>query len=308
MVDILMAVYNGEKYLREQIDSIINQSYKSWRLFICDDCSGDSSFKIASEYAERYKGKIIALKNPAPTGSAQDNFMGMLKLAEADYIMFSDQDDVWLPDKIRLTLGKMKRLEKKGKNIPLLVHTELEPVNAELDTISESFTRFQGLDPSARSLNRLLAQNNVSGCTTMINRRLLEIVKNAKPSDMLMHDWWFALAAASFGKIGFVPEATIKYRNHGANQLGAVNNRNLKGIVRIVKERMKTKKRVSITYTQAERFYTEYKDILPAKAAAVLKIYTDIPNHCKAVRILKLLKYNFLKQNFITAAGQLIFC
>lgn len=303
-----MAVYNGEEFLAEQIESILAQSAGEWHLYICDDGSSDSSFRIASEYGEKYPDRITAMKNEKPTGSACANFMGMLKNSEADYVMFSDQDDFWHPHKIRLTLEKMKELEGKFPDSPLLVHTELEIADRALNVISPSFTRFQGLAPRCKSLNRLLCQNNITGCTLMMNRALVDIIKDAPPEKMLMHDWWAGLAAAAFGHIGFVDTPLIKYRQHGGNQLGAVNNRSIHGAVRIVKDRLRTKKRISVTYAQAESFYEYYKPLLNRECRNILETYIDIPNHSKPVRVAELVRYGFLKQNFMTAAGQLIFC
>ncbi|MGN1107333.1 MAG: glycosyltransferase family 2 protein, partial [Huintestinicola sp.] len=204
MTQILMAVYNGEKYLSCQIESILAQTDTDWHLYICDDCSSDSSFAIAESYARKFGDRITAVRNDAPTGSACANFMNMLRGCDAEYILFSDQDDQWLPDKIKLTREKMTAMEKKYGDIPLLVHGELEIADEALGQLSPSFTAFQGLDPKCRSLNRLLCQNNVTGCTMMINRRLKDIICMAEASDMLMHDWWAALCASAFGQIGFV--------------------------------------------------------------------------------------------------------
>lgn len=308
MIAILMAVYNGEKYLSEQIDSILAQSESDWQLFINDDCSSDGSYDIALKYAKEHPERIIVSRNGSPSGSACANFMGMLGRTDAEYAMFCDQDDIWLPNKIKLTLQKMKELEKSFGNTPLLVHTELSVTDSELSITAPSFTRFQGLKPRYNSLNRLLCQNNVTGCTVMMNRALIELVRNAPADKMLMHDWWIALAASAFGHIGFVDEPLIKYRQHGNNQLGAVNNRSLQGAIMIVKERLRTKKRVSVTYVQASQFYEYYKPLLNEKSRTVLEKYIDIPSHLKLGRAARLVRYGFLKQNFMTAVGQLIFC
>ena len=306
MIDILLALYNGEKFLSEQIDSILAQTFEDWRLIICDDGSKDNSYKIASEYAARFPEKIKVYKNDVPSGSAQANFMGMLKYAEADYIMFSDQDDVWLPEKVEKTFERMKSTEVNDK--PILVHSELLIADENMNIIHNSFTRYQGLNPEYKSLNRLMVQNNVTGCTVMINRKLLEIVRNVPAEKMLMHDWWFALAAAAFGKISFIEEPLIRYRQHGGNQLGAVNNRSIKGIFRIINERTKTQKRISITYTQAENFYEYYKATLSKQSLECIEKYLTIPSKNKLIRMYMLIKGGHLKQDLIPAVGQLIFC
>lgn len=308
MIDILMAVYNGEKYLSQQIDSILAQSSRDWHLYICDDGSADRSYDIVLDYARQYPERITVQKNETPSGSACANFMGMLKKSEAEYVMFSDQDDFWHPDKVRLTFEKMKQMERVYGDCPLLVHTEMEVVDSELKPISSSFTRFQGLNPKCNTLNRLLCQNNVTGCTVMINRNLADLVKDAPAGDMLMHDWWIALAAAAFGQIGFVEKPLNRYRQHGGNQLGAVNNGSLAGAARIVKERLHTKKRVSVTYRQAKLFDEYYGNRLTEKSKRTLNVYTEIPFCNKIMRIYKLVRYGFLKQNFMSAVGQLIFC
>lgn len=303
-----MAVYNGEKYLSQQIDSILAQSSRDWHLYICDDGSADRSYDIALDYAQRYPEWITAQKNETPSGSACANFMGMLKRSQAEYVMFSDQDDFWQPDKVRLTFEKMKQMEQVYGDCPLLVHTEMEIVDSELNRISPSFTRFQGLNPKCNTLNRLLCQNNVTGCTVMINRSLADLVKDAPAGDMLMHDWWIALAAAAFGRIGFIEQPINWYCQHGDNSLGAVDNRSFKEMAKIVLERQRTKKRIGVTYTQAKNFYEYFKPRLDCKNRNILKIYIDIPNHLKITRTVKLVKYGFLKQNFMAAVGQLMFC
>lgn len=303
-----MAVYNGENYLAEQIDSILSQSYTDWRLIINDDGSNDRSFDIISDYAKRYPDKIFGYKNDVATGSAQGNFMSMMKYVTADYIMFSDQDDVWLPEKIKMTMKKMTELEEKNGNIPILVHSELIVVDSKLNTLYPSFTRYQGLNPNCSSINRLLVQNNVTGCTVMINRALFELVKNVPAENMLMHDWWFALVASAFGEIGFVKEPLIKYRQHDNNQLGAVNNKSVKGAFKIISKPLETKKRIASTYAHADIFYKYYKSFLKNDKCDIIEKYISIPQKNKPLRILLLIKNGFLKQNFMTAVGQLIFC
>lgn len=308
MIDILMAVYNGEKYLSQQIDSILAQDSRDWHLYICDDGSADRSYDIVLDYAQRYPEQITAQKNETPSGSACANFMGMLKRSQAEYVMFSDQDDFWQPDKVRLTFEKMNQMERVYEDCPLLVHTEMEIVDSELNRISPSFTRFQGLNPKCNTLNRLLCQNNVTGCTVMINRSLADLVKDAPAEDMLMHDWWIALAAAAFGQIGFVDQPLNRYRQHGGNQLGAVRNQSLLGVEKIIAGGKSTKKRLDVTYVQARKFSETYRDRLSSEIQNTLKIYAGIRDECKTAKVYKLIKYGFLKQSFMSAAGQLIFC
>lgn len=223
-IAILLSTYNGEKFLQEQIDSIINQTNQSWQLFIRDDGSTDKTLKILEEYTKNPKINWINKDKPMNLGVIK-SFFDLLSNAEADYYMFCDQDDVWLPDKIELTLKKMKELETSNLNKPILVHTDLTVVDKDLNVISESMIKSQDLDPNA-TFGRLLVQNSITGCTVMINEPLKEACENIEISKVQMHDWWFALIASAFGEIGFVSKPTILYRQHGNNQVGAKSSFN----------------------------------------------------------------------------------
>ena len=107
------------------------------------------------------------------------------------------------------------------QNMPVLVHTDLSVADKHLNIKKRSFFRAQHFNVQNYSFGSTLAQNNVTGCTMMINRTLLNLVKNTNNSDIIMHDWWGAMIAAAFGRIAFVPEPTILYRQHGANSVGA---------------------------------------------------------------------------------------
>lgn len=137
--------------------------------------------------------------------------------------MFSDQDDYWYRDKIKVTLEKMKSVQENNCQLPILVHTDLEIVDSDLNTISFSIGKYQGFKFEQESINRLLVGNTVTGCTVMINKILLHMTKGLNDtSKIIMHDWWLALLASEYGKIGFIDESTIKYRQHTDNTIGAV--------------------------------------------------------------------------------------
>lgn len=127
MITILMAAYNGKKYIAKQIESILHQTEQNWKLVIQDDCSCDGTFEIAENFAHRYPERIRAIQRKTPSGSAQNNFFSMLHLANTDYVMFCDDDDIWLPEKVQVTLLEMKWLEKRyGQSLPFLAHTDLK--------------------------------------------------------------------------------------------------------------------------------------------------------------------------------------
>src|SRR5690606_39057310 len=136
-------------------------------------------------------------------------------------VMFSDADDCWFPDKISLTLDLMRVVEKDegGARTPTLVHTDLAVVDRDLRPIADSLWQYQGVNPDLTSLNRLLIQNCVTGCTVMVNRPLRELASPIPPG-VVMHDWWMALVASSFGRIARIARPTLLYRQHGRNDTG----------------------------------------------------------------------------------------
>lgn len=161
-ITILMATYNGEKYLSEQLDSILEQSYPNWRLLISDDCSTDGTPLLLLEYQRRFTDKITILPNECRFGSAKGNFLHLMKQSTPGYAMFCDQDDIWHRDKIEKTLEVMKQMETEAtQDYPLLVFTDLCVVSADLQPIADSFMRFSGLDGNRTALHQLLIQNVV---------------------------------------------------------------------------------------------------------------------------------------------------
>ena len=219
-IDIVLATFNGERYIHEQLESLLAQSYPDFKIRISDDGSSDGTLSVVSDYQFRYPGKIVLMNSPGGLGPC-GNFFHMLKESPADYVFFSDQDDVWDTDKVRLSLNAMRFLEEKhGNDVPLLIHTDLRVVDADLNLISSSFFEFQRLNSWQTSLRDLLLQNVVTGCTVVMNRSLIRKALPF-PDDVVMHDWWLALVASAFGHIHYVDSPTLSYRQHSYNQIGA---------------------------------------------------------------------------------------
>lgn len=296
MIEILMASYNGEKYIGEQIQSILSQSCTDWHLTICDDNSKDNTLSAAKEYAGRYPDKIRVLSNKKNSGSASANFFQMLPEAkQSEYVMFSDQDDVWLPDKIKLTLLAMKRMEKKyGKKTPLLIHSDLRVVDENLNLLSESMFRKQKLKGTEISFAKQLCQNSVTGCTVMINGALLKYVSK-KPEKMIMHDWWLALIAAAFGHIGFISTPLIRYRQHGGNQEGAKDYSSVKSTVKMAGKKDGIRHSLMLTYMQAQEFRDIYREKLNSEDKQIIDAYCEFPTAGKPKKIGSIIKYGFGK-------------
>lgn len=304
MVSILLACYNSEKYIEEQIHSIVNQTFTDWKLYISDDLSKDNTENIIKKYEENYPDKIFFKKRTVNSGVPSQHFFEMLLNCDDEYIMFCDHDDVWLPDKIEITLKRMKETEKSlPADTPVLVHTDLKVVDENLNTISESMFKMQKLPKKWDKLNNLLVQNNVTGCTMMINRALKNKI-TVIPEHAIMHDWWIAITAAAFGNILFIDKATVLYRQHSNNQIGAVTIKKL--VNEYIFNYKQNKDSIKKTYKQARDFYNINKHLLNFETKITISNYLKIEDTKKIFRVNYIFYYNFLKYSFIRKIGQII--
>ena len=225
LVDILLATYNGAKYLPAQLDSILAQTHQNFRLLVSDDGSSDATVEILERYRARFGDRLVLLPHPSRGQGVVRNFENLMAASVRDgvahWIAFADQDDVWLPEKIARTLHALVRLQGAEPAVPCLVHGELMVADADLRVVAPSFSRYQRMDPRQCSPLSLLSINQVTGCTMMVNRALLQMALPL-PGGTIMHDWWCALLSGS-GRRAFLVEPLILYRQHGANQLGAKN-------------------------------------------------------------------------------------
>jgi hypothetical protein len=222
-VDILLAVYNGAKFLPQQLESIESQSYSDWRLLVRDDASTDSSLAIIAEFAHRPVDRVRVVRDGRCRLGACGNFAALLEASDAPYFMFCDQDDVWLPEKIAALLHSLRQLEaRRGSQTPLLVHSDLVLVDDALHVLHQSYWRYARLlDPSAkRAPARLMLRNYVTGCA-LIGNAALRRAALPIPPEARMHDWWVALVAAVLGDIAECQTPTVLYRQHQKNELGA---------------------------------------------------------------------------------------
>lgn len=228
IITILLATYNGEKYIGQQLDSIVNQTCTNWRIIIRDDNSTDNTRAIIHEYKKQYPDQITVLENSGKNSGSLLNFSTLLQAAgDAGYIMFCDQDDVWTKDKIEKTFFKMQALEQQcGADYPLLIFTNFQYVDNDLKVI-ESKKNFEINRIKSFGFPHLLAHNPVYGCTTMINKALADKV-GIIPPQADFHDHWIALIASAFGKLFYLKEKTVLYRQHGSNVSGNWDNNSFK--------------------------------------------------------------------------------
>lgn len=221
---ILLGTYNGRRFVREQIESIQAQTVGNWTLLIRDDASDDGTVDLIAGLAKD-DARIRVVDHGHSRLGIVGNFGELMRIAHAegaDYILFSDQDDVWAGSKIQEQLAHLRNMEERyGQNTPILVYSDLEVVDEQLRRIHPSFMSYQGLRHESRDpLRVLLTQNFVTGCASAMNRALLQVAVPLPPT-VIMHDWWMALCGAACGQLAYLPKALVRYRQHGANRLGA---------------------------------------------------------------------------------------
>lgn len=304
MVEIIMGTYNGERYLSEQIESVCKSLFQDWCLTIRDDGSKDRTLSIAQTYEKQYKDKIRVMQNEQNKGPVK-NFLSALRESKAEYIMFCDQDDVWKENKIGHTLDKMREMEQKyGQDMPIAVFTDNEITDAGLNVISGSFFRSGHLNPAKVDISHMLIENKLIGCTVMVNKALKEKI-TFMPEHARMHDWWAGLIAAGFGKIGYLNEATMYYRQHENNVVGGNT-----GFFRYIKNRVGSLRRqkaaLDATIAQGRELYLGYQGQFSGRTEQILGVFSKFKDMPWWKRKYYTVKYGFFKTGLIRNIGLLL--
>ena len=221
-VTILLSTYNGEKYLEEQLESIVSQRDISPHLVIRDDGSKDGTLKMIRAYAEKYPFiSYYTGENLGATGS----FFDLIKNAgKSDYYAFSDQDDVWDEDKLIAAVSMLEAHESE----PAMYYSNLRITDENLNFIRLSHTAPHVL----KNRNSAVIRNMATGCTVVYNRALQKLVMDKDPSGYSGHDEWLFAVASYFGKTVYDFEPHISYRLHGTNEVGTYGKKSISGMLR----------------------------------------------------------------------------
>lgn len=306
-VQILMAAYQGARFVRAQVESIIAQTWESWRLVVQDDCSTDGTWEILQQLAAEHPDRITLRRNERNSGSAAANFLSLLTASDGAYVACCDDDDVWEPTKLEVTMAEMLRIEAEvGQSTPVLVHTDLAVVDEELRPLAPSLMRRQRLQGRESRLPRLLVQNSVTGCTVVANRALVSLVP-ATTADVAMHDWWLALLAAATGRIGFVDQPTVRYRQHGGNAVGAKASQSVGYLARRAVAGTAVTSAVAASRAQAAAFDAVMGDRLTGRDAAAVRAMATMSGLSKPARVAALIRHGLWKGTVIRRIGQLVY-
>jgi glycosyltransferase involved in cell wall biosynthesis len=248
-VSIALAAYNGEKYLRQQMDSILDQTVRDFELVVCDDCSTDSTWEILREYQQQ-DPRVRCYQNAENLG-VNKNFEKAVTLCRGEFIAFSDQDDVWTRDHLAVLLDNIGAYS--------LVCSQSDGIDQNGARIERSLQG--GKDYKLMKLSRdevffsLLVRNFAQGCTALITRELAELAFPAR-EEVDWYDWRLARIAASVGAgTAFVEAVTVRYRYHDSNAFGYVTDRALP-------KKERNQKLLAALFNRARRLYTEYGETL----------------------------------------------
>lgn len=287
-LQILMSTYNGERYLSEQLDSLLSQTLTKNNnymvtILVRDDGSSDGTCDILNKYADEYE-EIRYVKGE--NKGVIESFFSLVDLSDfdADYLAFCDQDDVWMPEKIERAVEKIEAEEKKSgedKPIlycgrPLLTDANLNPIETVLYT-----------GKVRASFGNALLENVVYGCTSMANRGLINLLRMGHPEFTIMHDRWCYLMASCFGKVIFDENSYICYRQHGVNTVGVKKNRYREFRERLSKFK-KTKHEISRQAQSFLAFCEKNKLLIPEQKKTWLLDVAKMPKSVKArIKVMK---------------------
>lgn len=297
-VDILMATYNGERFVGEQIESIQHQTYQNWRLLVSDDCSSDGTLDVVKAYAAK-DSRISVVSVGVRYGGAKENFFSLMRYSYAPYFMFCDQDDVWLPEKVAHELDEARKL---SSDKPLAVYTDMKVVDENLKEIAPSFLNQERKRDIEGNLCKMLSISSVAGCTLLGNAALRDMVAETDSSAALMHDWWLSLVAASCGTIQYIDETTNLYRQHADNEVGA------EAYSFLVKVRgfRESRRKYWLSCKQAAAILEEYGDCMHNDAYEVVSAYAAQLHQGRFKSLKMLSRVGLLKEGAGRLAGQIL--
>lgn len=224
LIDILMATYNGERFIGEQIESIQGQTYQNWRLLVSDDCSCDATLDVVRRYAAE-DSRIRIVSEGVRYGGAKENFFALMRKADASYVMFCDQDDVWRSDKIAVEISVLLDSEARyGSSRPIMAHSNLALIDGDGRNLGLTMRDLiVDVDMRFASPAQLMFTNVAAGCTMVMNRSCLDESLKANCLDSVyMHDWWVTLVACMLGRRVYIDESLVFYRQHENNVVGAL--------------------------------------------------------------------------------------
>lgn len=216
VVAVLVATYNGEVFLKQQLDSILNQTYSNIKIYISDDNSSDNTPQIIKTYKEKFPDKIFYTLNNSNFGVVK-NFENLIFNCKEDYMALSDQDDVWQVAKLEKQMDAMLELDSENISLPCLVNSDLCMIDEKDKIVHKSYFQFRNyVLNDKKDLGHILGPSGIMGNTLLINKELKHIVLPF-PDKLDVHDYWLGLNAELFGKRKTINKQLVQYRIHSNN-------------------------------------------------------------------------------------------
>lgn len=283
MIDILLATYNGCEYIDTQISSIVNQNYKDWKLYIHDDGSSDTTVEKVIQWCER-DSRIVFLNDGITFHNPANHFMHLMNFSKAEYICFSDQDDLWLENKLQRMVECFGVSDKQPRLLVSGCYLWKTPSNEIVPKVN--------FNP-AYSLEQFLFLNGgLQGCAMMFNSSLREIVLTQKTKYLYMHDYLISLAGFTFGKVEYLNENLFLYRQHERNVSVHLEKNKVEYAKRIIKNNA-----VPVIYAPAfntsKSFYDSFNNSIPDDRKKIFEDYFALKNKSYVKRIFILLFSKF---------------
>lgn len=286
-VNILLSTYNGERFLAEQIRSIQDQTFSDWTLLIRDDGSTDQTRQIIEEFVR--EDERIRFINPDDVTNVGviKSFHALVKHEQADFYFFSDQDDIWLPEKMQMCLDEADLYPSQE---PLMVYTDLTVVNQDLEVLAESMIRSQSHHANTELVQEL-TENTVTGGVAMFNYALAHMWKDS--DQIVMHDWYLALLATALGKLVYIDSPGELYRQHGNNVLGSRN------YMKLLKKWLRLSNHWNLIKKSQMQAKLLLQNDLSEQSSEMVKAYVTIVDQPFFTRIHLLKRYGFRKNKML---------
>ena len=283
MVDILMATYNGEAFVEEQVQSIIGQSFTDWRLLIHDDGSTDNTVNILRRLMQE-DDRIQLLEDGICHLGVARNFIHLVNSSSAQYCMFCDQDDIWLPNKIEEMLGEIKRY---SQDIPQVVYSNAYLWTSQKGIISDKNT----LTYPTTLRQTLFLNTGIQGAAAIFNRKMCDRI-GEELCFYAMHDHVLLLAGICFGEVHYLHKSLMYYRQHENNLTG-----NAPGSKRKKLKLMWQNRNIPLVsrehYNGLKTFYEHFKESVLADDRQVIEIFLSLSDKNFLVRLWRIVQYRF---------------
>jgi len=307
---ILLATCNSETYLPELLDSFLAQDVSDFDIIVRDDASTDSTLEILEDFRPQFGARLHLLPDRTASGGAIANFVRLVDAASADYILFADHDDVWLPSKVRRTVEGLKEIEARtGPETPAFWFCDAIPADSELVPLADSFWASRRMRPDVTgTLRTSVVCAIANGCMAGVNRALLESARPLPAARIVGHDWYLALAAVCIGQIGWSDEKLMLYRQHQSNVSAISHRTSPLHFLLSSDKRARVRRGLNRRREQAQALLDQFGDRMTARDRKSAELFVRSATQNFLNKRLSLLRGGFLYPDLARNVGMLLHC